>query len=105
MSRGRFLRLIDAAEYLGCAHPSGPGLDRHLARRRETNPHVRLVNLSCRTEHAAGGKSTRRRRDTDDAVLAVQEGSGGRTRLDAQGPFLCPAADRLPYGPVRATPP
>ena len=49
--------------------------------------------------------SARPRRDSDDAVLAVREGSGGRTRLAARRPLLCPAADRLPDGPVRASSP
>jgi len=41
----------------------------------------------------------------DDALFAVREGSGGCTRLATGRALLCPAADRLPRGPVRASPP
>jgi hypothetical protein len=40
--------------------------------------------------------------DSHDAVLAVREGSGGRTRLATRSAFVRATADRLPYGPVRA---
>jgi hypothetical protein len=36
-------------------------MDRALPRRRDTNPHIRLVDLSSRSEHATGGESTRSR--------------------------------------------
>ena len=102
MSRERFLRLLDAAEYLAAHIHEGPGLDRPLPRRRHADPHIRLVNLSCGAEHAACSASARPWRDVDDAVLAIREGSGGRSRPAARRPRLCPAADRLSDGPVRA---
>ena len=36
---------------------------------------------------------------SDDAVLAVREGSGGRARVAAERPLVRPAADRLSHGP------
>ncbi len=99
----RFLRLLDAAEYLP-AHSRGPRLDRPLPGRRHPDPHVRLVYLSSGSEYVARGKSTRPRRDSDDAVLAVRERSGGCIRVAAERPLLCSAADWLPhgrFGPVR----
>jgi len=69
----------------GAFEPRGPGMDRALPRsaasrvrplrRRATNPHIRLVDLFSRSEHATGGESTRSRGDIDDAVLAVRERS------------------------------
>src|SRR5882762_7455935 len=52
-------------------------MDRSLPRRRDTDPHVRVVHLSCGAEHAAGGESARPRRDSDDPLFAVREGSRG----------------------------
>jgi hypothetical protein len=43
-----------------------------------------------------GAAGPRPRRDADDVVLAVREGSGGRSRLTAQRTFLRTAAGRLP---------
>jgi nitroreductase len=102
MTRERFLRLLDAAEYLA-AHIHEAPVDRPLSRRRQTDPHVRIVNLSGSGEHAAGGASARPRRDSDDAVLAVRKGSRGRSRLAAWRPFVCPSADRVPHGRVWAS--
>ena len=41
------------------------------------------------------------RRDFDDAVLAIREGSGGRDGFAAELPLLCLAADRLPNWTIR----
>ena len=69
------------------------------------DPHVGVVNLSCGAEHAARSASARPRRDIDDAVFAVCEGSGGRFQVAARRPLLCLTADRVPDGAVRASPP
>ena len=104
MSRERFLRLLDAAEYLA-AHIHEAPVWIVPASKAVPRP-ARPVRRSIRgAEHAAGGESARPRGDSDDAVFAVREGSGGRARLAARRPFVCPAADRLPNGPVRASPP
>jgi hypothetical protein len=58
MSRERFLRLLDAAEYLA-THPRGPGLDRPVPGRRHRDSHVGFVHLPSGAEHAAGGTSPR----------------------------------------------
>jgi hypothetical protein len=39
------------------------------------------------------------------AILAVRERSRGRAGFAAERPLLCPAPDRLPYGPVWTRPP
>ena len=62
MSRERFLRLLDAAEYLAGHIHEAPGLDHPLSRRRHADPHVRFVYLSCGAEHASGGASAGPRR-------------------------------------------
>jgi hypothetical protein len=59
---------------------------------------------SSRTS-APGATDPRPRRDADDVILAVREGSGGRSRLTAQRTFLRTAAGRLPHGTVQASPP
>jgi nitroreductase len=105
MNRERFLRLLDVAEYLAAHIHEAPGLDCSLPRRRHSDPHIRFIHLSRGAEHAARGKSARPRRDIDDAVFAVREGSGSGSGLAARRPFLCPAAYRLPDGPVWASPP
>jgi hypothetical protein len=84
----------------GCAWPDIPP-----RRRRDTNPHVWLVHLSCGAEHAAAGESPRPRHNFDDTVLAVREGSGGCARLATRCPLVCLAAEWLPDGTVRASPP
>ena len=52
------------------AHPRGPGVDCPVPRRPHPDPHVRFVDLSCCSEHAARGKSAGPRCDSDDAVFA-----------------------------------
>src|SRR5271165_1646390 len=74
-----------------------------MPRRRNLDPHVRVVHLSCGSEHTARSESARPRCDSDDPVFAVREGSGGRTRIAARSPLVCLAADRLPNGSVRAS--
>src|SRR6267378_8335341 len=75
MSRQRFLRLLDAAEYLA-AHIHGVSrMDCPLPRRSHPDPHVRLVDPPSGSEYAAGGACARVRCDSDDAVLAAREGS------------------------------
>jgi hypothetical protein len=81
---------------------TSPGVDRSLPRRRYIDPNLRVVDLPSRSEHATASTSTRPRRDIDDVVLAVREGSGGRTRPATRHAFLCPDSDRLPYGTVWA---
>jgi hypothetical protein len=48
-------------------------MDRPLPRRRQPDPHVRVVHLPSGAEHAAGGESARPRGDIDDSVLAQFE--------------------------------
>jgi hypothetical protein len=106
MSRARFLRLLEAAEYLA-AHSRGSRPDRPVPRRRHPDPHVRLFHLSCGAEHAAGGESARPRRDIEHAYLQF-----GREALVALG--LPPGVHSyalLPigypmgrFGPVRRVP-
>jgi hypothetical protein len=56
-------------------------VDRPLPRRRHSYPHVGLIDLPSGSEHAPRSTSARPRRDSDDAVFAVREGSGGRARI------------------------
>jgi hypothetical protein len=51
-------------------------VDCPLPRRRDTEPHVRIVHLSCRSEYAAGGESARPGCDADDAVFAAEAALG-----------------------------
>ena len=44
-----------------------------MPRRRETNPHVWVVYLSCGSVHAARSTSARPPRDIDDAVLLFEK--------------------------------
>jgi hypothetical protein len=60
---------------------------------RRARPDRRSI-LRCRT--CCGGESARPRCDSDDAVFAIRERGGGRARIAARRPFLCPAADWLP---------
>jgi nitroreductase len=92
MSRERFLAAARCGGILGGAHSRGSGVDCPVPRRRHADPHVRVVDLSCGAEHAAGGESARPRRDSDDAVLAVRERGRGRVRAAAERPFICAAA-------------
>ena len=80
------------------AHPRGSRLDSSLPRRRHPDSHTGFVHLGVGSEHAAGGESARPRRDIDDPLLAVREGSGGRTPLAPRRPFLCPGANRYRMG-------
>jgi len=64
MSRERFLRPLDAAEYL--------------PRRRHPDPHIRVVDLPNGSKYAARGASARPGRDIDDAVQFEKE-AGRRT--------------------------
>ena len=102
MSRERFLRLLDAAEYLAAHIHEAPVWIVPCPRRRHSDPHVRFVHLSCGSEYAPRSTSARPRRDSDDVVFAVREGSGGRSWIAARCPLLCLAADRLPDGAVWA---
>ena len=100
----RFLRLLDAAEYLATHIHEAPVWIVPCLGRRHPDPHVGVFDLSCGAEYAARGTSPRPRRDSDDAVLAVRERSGGCIRVAAERPLLCSAADWLPhgrFGPVR----
>jgi hypothetical protein len=99
MSRDRFLRLLDAAEYLAAhIHEAPvwivPCLEGGTPTRTSGSsiyPAVQNMLLAARC-------------DSDDAVLAVRKGSRGRTRLAARCPLLCLTADRLPHGTVWASP-
>jgi len=65
----------------------------------------RFLRLLAAAEYLAAHiheARSRPRRDIDDAPLAVRDGSGVRTRLAAELPLLCLAADRLSHGQVRA---
>jgi hypothetical protein len=55
-------------------------------------------------EYAAGGESTRPWGNPHDPVLTIREGSGSRTPVAPERPFLCTVADRLSIGPVWAGP-
>src|SRR6516162_1230272 len=66
-----------------------PRVDCPLLGRRYPDPHVKFVNLSSGSEHAARGASTQPRCDIDDASLAVRERGGGRAGAAAKCPFLC----------------
>ena len=88
MSRARFLRLLEAAEYLA-AHSRGSRPDRPVPRRRHPDPHVRLFHLSCGAEYAAGGESARPRRVIEHAYLQF-----GREAQVALG--LPPVCTRMP---------
>ena len=76
-----------------------------LASNADTDPHVRLVHLSCGAEHAARSESARPRRDIDNALFTIRERSRSRSGVPARRPFVCPVADRLADGRVRASPP
>src|SRR5690349_19263559 len=69
--------------------------------RRNPIPDRRVVDLSGRTEHAAGGASPRAGSNADDTVSELREGGGGCSRPAGRGSFLCALADRLPDRPVR----
>ena len=102
MSRERFLRLLDVAEYLAAhiheapiwivpcleggapSRTSGPSI----------YPAVQNMLLAARALGLGATLTT--------LYLAVREGSLGRTRIAARRPLLCAAADRLPHGLVRA---
>src|SRR5207302_6358271 len=99
-----FERLRVAAEDFANHIHEAPVWIGPLPRRRDTDPDLRFVHLSSSSEHAAGSTSARPRRDTDDAVLELREGSGGRIRVAARRALLC-AADRLSDGSVWASPP
>src|SRR5438105_12185443 len=75
MSQERFVRLLDAAEYLAAHIHEAPVWIVPCLRRRHADPHVRFVDLSCGSKYAAGGESARSRRDIDDALFGVREGS------------------------------
>ena len=60
------------------------------------------IKRAVETDQSLGARP---RCDSNDAVFAVRERGGGRTRLAVRCPLLCPAADRLPDGSVRASPP
>jgi nitroreductase len=74
MSRERFLRLLDAAEYQA-AHIHEAPVWIVPCLEGGTPTHVWLVHLSSGSEYAADGESAWPRRDIDDAVLAGREGS------------------------------
>jgi len=74
MSRERFLRLLDAAEYLAAHIHEAPVWIVPLPRRRHPDPHVRFVHLPSGAEHAARSASPRPWRDSDDAVPEFREG-------------------------------
>jgi hypothetical protein len=81
-------------------HSRGTRLNRPVLGRRDTDPHVWLVHLPRGSEHAAYSMSARSRRDIDDALSAIREGSRGCAGLAAECPLVCSAADRLPRGTV-----
>jgi nitroreductase len=101
MSRERFPRLLDAAEYLAAHIHEAPVWIVPCLEGGTPNPHLRFFDLPSGAEHAAGCTSARPRRDIDDAVFAVREGSGSGSGPAARFPLLCLAAYRLPDGPVR----
>jgi hypothetical protein len=105
MSRERFLRLLDAAESLAAhIHEAPvwivPCLEGGTPTRTSGSsiyPAVQNMLLAARALGLGG--------DTDNTVLTVREGGGGRARVAARRPLVCLAADRLSHGPVRASPP
>jgi nitroreductase len=102
MSRERFLRLLDAAEYLAAHIHEAPVWIVPCLEGGSPTRTSGLVHLSCGAEHAACSASARPRRDSDNALFAIRERSGGRTRFAARFPLVRPAPDRLPHGAVRA---
>src|SRR5712672_3555608 len=71
MSRERFLRLLDAAEYLAAHIHEAPVWIVPCLEGATPDPHIRLVHLPSGSEHVAGGASARLGYDPDDAVFAV----------------------------------
>jgi len=102
MSWERFLRSLDASEYLAAHIHEAPAWIVPCLERGRADPHLRVVDLSRGSEHAARGPSARPRCDVDDALSAVREGSRGRIRLAAWRAFLCHAAGRVSRGTIWA---
>ena len=102
MDRDRFLRLLDAAEYLAAHIHEAPVW---IVPCLEGSTPTRTSGSSIYPavpEHAPGGTSARPGGDVDDALFGVREGSRGRTRLAGGLAFLCHSADRLSVGLLRA---
>jgi nitroreductase len=105
MSRERFLRLLDAAEYLAAhIHEAPvwivPCLECATPTRTSGSsiyPAVQNMLLAARALGLGATLTT--------LYLQFEKESGGRSRLAARCPLLCSAADRLPDGQVRASPP
>ena len=101
-SRERFERMLAAAEYLANhIHEAPVWIVPCLEGGTPTRTSGSSIYPAVQNMLLAA-TSARPRRDSDDAVSAVREGSGGRSRIAARRPLVCLAADRLPHGTVRA---
>ena len=69
MSWERFLRSLDAAEYPAAHIHEAPAWIVPCLERGRADPHLRVVDLSRGSEHAARGPSARPRCDVDDAFI------------------------------------
>jgi hypothetical protein len=102
MSRERFLRLLDAAEYLAAhIHEAPvwivPCLEGGTPTRTSGSSIYPAAQNMLLVARALGLGAT-----FTTLYLQVREGSGSGSGLAARRPFLCSAADRLPNGTVRA---
>jgi hypothetical protein len=100
MSRERFLRLFDAAEYLANHIHEAPvwivpcleGATPTRTSGSSIYPAVQNMLLAARALGLGATLTT---------LFAVREGGRDRIRFVAERPHLCSAADRLPHGAVR----
>ena len=103
-----FLRRLDAAEYLPAyIHEAPVWIVPCLEGSRPTDPYIGVFDIPSGSEHAARRASTRPRSDVDDAVFAVGEGGGGRSRLAAERVSYALLPIGYPmgrFGPVRRVP-
>jgi nitroreductase len=103
-SRERFERMLAAGEYLAAHIHEAPVW---IVPCLEGGTPARTSGSSIypAVQNMLLAASARPRRDSDDAVFAVRERGGGRSRVTVRRPFLCFTADRLSNGAVRASPP
>jgi len=105
MSRERFLRLLDAAEYLAAhIHEAPvwivPCLEGGTPTRTSGSsiyPAVQNMLLAARALGLGATLTT--------LYLPFEKEVGAALGFAARCPLLCPATDRLPHGPVWASPP
>jgi len=71
MSWERFLRSLDASEYLAAHIHEAPAWIVPCLERGRADPHLRFVDLPGGAEHAADSARPRSRRDLDDTLFPV----------------------------------